>query len=74
ENQECTMGIFDGDDEVLTDDIVSSEDEREESNNTDRLNDNSDLFSKPYFDAQEGNTMYMSIRRIHEDDTAYLAI
>ncbi|GJZ32825.1 hypothetical protein Tco_0578261, partial [Tanacetum coccineum] len=46
-----------GNDEVLMNDIVSSDDEREESDNIDRLNDNFDLFFKPYFDAQEGNNI-----------------
>nr|GEW12974.1 hypothetical protein [Tanacetum cinerariifolium] len=39
------------------DDIVSSDDKREESDNTNHLNDNSDPFFKPYFDAQEGNNI-----------------
>nr|GEU29495.1 putative reverse transcriptase domain-containing protein [Tanacetum cinerariifolium] len=45
------------DDEVLMDGIVSSDDEREESDNTNQLNDNSDPFFKPYFDAQERNNI-----------------
>ncbi|GJU22596.1 hypothetical protein Tco_1155938 [Tanacetum coccineum] len=53
------MGILEksDNDEVLIDDIVSSDNKREESDNTYRLNDTSDLFSKPYFDAQEGNNI-----------------
>nr|GEY61010.1 hypothetical protein [Tanacetum cinerariifolium] len=46
-----------GDNEVLMDEIVSSDDEREESDNTDRLDNNYDLFFKPYFDAQEVNNI-----------------
>ncbi|GKA61767.1 hypothetical protein Tco_0761286 [Tanacetum coccineum] len=53
------MGILEksDNDEVLIDDIVSSDNKREESDNTYRLNDTSDLFSKLYFDAQEGNNI-----------------
>ncbi|GJX69939.1 hypothetical protein Tco_0307110 [Tanacetum coccineum] len=42
-----------GDDEVLKDDIVSSDDESEESDNTNYPNSNADSFFKPYLDAQE---------------------
>ncbi|GJX41779.1 hypothetical protein Tco_0256769 [Tanacetum coccineum] len=48
-----------GDDEVLIDDVVSSDDEWKESNNKNHLNDNSDPFFKPYFDAQAGNNICM---------------
>ncbi|GKD80839.1 hypothetical protein Tco_1347678, partial [Tanacetum coccineum] len=46
-----------GDDEVLMEDIVPSDDEWKESDNTNHLNDNSDLFFKPYLDVQEGNNI-----------------
>ncbi|GKA80722.1 hypothetical protein Tco_0787414 [Tanacetum coccineum] len=44
-----------GDYEVLMDDIVSSDNEREESSNTNHPNDNADSFFKPYLDLQEEN-------------------
>nr|GEW07053.1 hypothetical protein [Tanacetum cinerariifolium] len=46
-----------GDDEVLLDDIVSSDDEWKEYDNTNHLNHNFDPFFKPYFDAQEENNI-----------------
>nr|GEW49256.1 hypothetical protein [Tanacetum cinerariifolium] len=46
------LWIKGGDDEVLMDDIVSSDDEREESRNTNHPNDNVDSFFKPYLDAK----------------------
>ncbi|GKA69314.1 hypothetical protein Tco_0775378 [Tanacetum coccineum] len=46
-----------GDNEVLMGDIVSSDNEWKESDNTNHLNDNADLFFKPYLDAQEGNNI-----------------
>ncbi|GJW94631.1 hypothetical protein Tco_0174303 [Tanacetum coccineum] len=56
-NALCEFWIKGGDNEVLMDDIVSSDDEREKSNNTNHQNDNSDSFFKPYFDAQERNNI-----------------
>nr|GEX79934.1 SGNH hydrolase-type esterase domain-containing protein [Tanacetum cinerariifolium] len=46
-----------GDEEVLMDDVVSSDDNWEESDITNHLNDESNIFFKPYFDAQEGNNI-----------------
>ncbi|GJW46142.1 hypothetical protein Tco_0077788 [Tanacetum coccineum] len=46
-----------GDEEVLLDDIVSSDGEWKEYDNTNHLNHNSNPFFKPYFDAQEVNNV-----------------
>nr|GFC67712.1 hypothetical protein [Tanacetum cinerariifolium] len=46
-----------GDEEVLIGDIISSNDEWKESDNTNYLNDNADPFFKPYLDAQEENNI-----------------
>ncbi|GJV92145.1 hypothetical protein Tco_1539958 [Tanacetum coccineum] len=47
-----------GDDEVLMGDIVLSDDEWKESDNTNHLNNNAGSFFNPYLDAQEGNNIY----------------
>ncbi|GJT11531.1 hypothetical protein Tco_0858573 [Tanacetum coccineum] len=50
-----------GDEEVLLDDIVSSDGEWKEYDNTNHLNHNSNPFFKPYFDAQEVNNVYCDL-------------
>ncbi|GJX86404.1 hypothetical protein Tco_0337178 [Tanacetum coccineum] len=47
-----------GDNEVLSDDIVLSDDERQESKSTNHLHDNPNRFFKTYFNAQERNNIY----------------
>ncbi|GJQ94600.1 hypothetical protein Tco_0005739, partial [Tanacetum coccineum] len=46
-----------GDNEVLSDEIVLSDDERQESKSTNHLHDNLDQFFKTYFNAQERNNI-----------------
>ncbi|GJR10649.1 hypothetical protein Tco_0793301 [Tanacetum coccineum] len=66
-NQERTMGILDGgDDEVLMDDIVASDDEREESGNKNHPNDNANSIFKPYLDAQKENNI-CTIMKGHDE-------
>nr|GFC31015.1 hypothetical protein [Tanacetum cinerariifolium] len=48
-----------GDEEVLIGDIISSNDEWKEFDNTNYLNDNADPFFKPYLDAQEEKNICM---------------
>nr|GEW79031.1 hypothetical protein [Tanacetum cinerariifolium] len=54
----CEFWIKGGDNEELIDDVVSSDDEWEESDNISHLNPKSNPFFKPYFDAQEGKNIY----------------